>query len=119
MMIFPSGNKSKNDRAYRICRIVHASYCADGKISNQATEVKMAFHIHRVSPSVGTGGMPSPLPEKLACPSNFPPTVLTQKCRFCHFHAVFGHFVQIVPPLVDPNWETLYRICKIVHGSYC
>ena len=26
---------------------------------------------------------------------------------FCNFHAVFGHFVQIVPLLVDPIWETL------------
>ena len=66
-----------------------------------------------VSPSGGgTGGDP-PLPEKLACPPPCPPTVLTQKCRFCYFHAVFGHFVQIVPPLVDPNWETLRRESRI------
>ena len=52
------------------------------------------------------GGSPQ-LTEKLACPSPCPPTVLTQKCRFCNFHAVFGHFAQIAPPLVDPNWETL------------
>ena len=25
------------------------------------------------------------------------PTVLTQKRRFCNFHAVFGHFAQTVP----------------------
>ena len=42
----------------------------------------------------GLGGSP-PLPEKLACPPMFPPTVLTPKCRF---HAVFDHFAQIVPP---------------------
>ena len=58
----------------------------------------------------GLGGIPPPLPEKLACP----PTVLTQKCQFCHFHAVFGHFVQIILPLVDPNWETLIiETCNI------
>ena len=65
----------------------------------------------KVSPSGGTGGSP-PLNEKLACPHRSPPpppiTVLTQKCQFCNFHAVFGHFVQTVPPSpVDPNWETL------------
>ena len=64
----------------------------------------------------------SPLPEKLAC-FPWPPTLLTQKCRFCNFQAVFGHFaqiaplpssghfVQIAPPLppapVNPIWETL------------
>ena len=45
-----------------------------------------------------------------ACPAPPPPllTVLTQKCQFCNFHAVFGHLVQIVPPSpVDPNWEAL------------
>ena len=33
--------------------------------------------------------------------------VLTQKCWFCHFNAVFGHFAQIVPPPVNLIWETL------------
>ena len=51
----------------------------------------------------GLGGSSS-LPEKLACPPplmsspHVLPTVLTQKCRFYNFHAVFGHFPQIVPP---------------------
>ena len=31
-----------------------------------------------------------------------PPTVLTQKCRFCHFHAAFGHFAQTVPHQLTP-----------------
>ena len=53
-------------------------------------------------------GGPPPTTRKIGLsPHAPPPTVLTQKCRFCHFHAVFGHFVQIVPPLVDPNWKTL------------
>ena len=25
------------------------------------------------------------------------PTVVLEKCWFCNFHAVFGHFAQIVP----------------------
>ena len=52
----------------------------------------------------GTGGDP-PTTRKigLSSPMPSPPTVLTQKCQFCYFHAVFGHFFQIVPPLVDPN----------------
>ena len=37
-----------------------------------------------------------PLPEKLACPFPCSLTVLTQKCWFCVFHAIFGHFAQIV-----------------------
>ena len=59
-----------------------------------------------VSPS-GVGS--PPVPEKLACPPMSPPTALTPKCRFCHFHAVFGHFAQTVPPPVDPIWETLQQ----------
>ena len=47
----------------------------------------------------GLGGSPPHYPKNwLVPPMPPPPTVLTQKCRFCHFHAVFGHFVQIVPP---------------------
>ena len=62
----------------------------------------------RISPSGGDWGDPSPpLPEKMACPPLCPPTVLTQKCQFCNFHAVFGHFVQTAPPPVNPIWETL------------
>ena len=49
------------------------------------------------------GDPPLPLPKILACPPPCPPTVLTQKYRFCHFHAVFGHFVQIVPPTSRPQ----------------
>ena len=53
----------------------------------------------------GTGGIP-PLPGKLACPHiNLPP-----KCWFYKFYAVFGHFVQIVTPQVDPIWEALFTI---------
>ena len=38
------------------------------------------------------------------------PHFLTQKCQFCHFHAVLGHFAQIAsPPPVD-IWETLASI---------
>ena len=44
---------------------------------------------------------------KLACPPTCPPTVLTQKCQFCNFHVVFGHFVQIVPPNSQPHLGTL------------
>ena len=37
-----------------------------------------------------------------------------QKCRFCNFHAVFGHFAQNAPPpsppSVDPTWETLISL---------
>ena len=52
----------------------------------------------------GLGGSP-PLPEKLACPSPCRPTALTQKYRFCNFHAVFGHFAKIVPPTSRPHLE--------------
>ena len=34
----------------------------------------------------------------MACP----PTVLIQKCRFCNFQAVFGHFAQNVPQQSTP-----------------
>ena len=73
----------------------------------------MFTEAYRVSPSGGTGGDP-PLPPHYPknwlvppTPMSPPPTVLTQKCRFCHFHAVFDHFAQIVPPPVDPFWKTL------------
>ena len=42
---------------------------------------------------------------------------MTQKCHFCHFHAAFGHFVQIVPPTNQPQLgnpaddTTLYSKC--------
>ena len=57
--------------------------------------------LSRVSPS----GEDPPTTRKidLSPPSPCPPTVLTQKCRFCHFHAVFGHFVQIVSPTSRPQ----------------
>ena len=61
------------------------------------------FFLCRVSPSGGNWGGIPPLPEKLACPPHVPPTVLTQKCQFCHFHAVFGHLVQITPPTSRPQ----------------
>ena len=65
----------------------------------------------RVSPSGGGLVGYSSLPEKLTCPPmSPPPTVLTPKCQFCNFHAVFGHFAQIVPPPIDPIWETLHEI---------
>ena len=54
----------------------------------------------------GTGGIP-PTTWKNGLSPHFRPTVLTPKCWFCHFHAVFDHFAQIVPPPVDPIWETL------------
>ena len=69
-----------------------------------------------------------PLVGKIGLSPHVPLTVLTQKCRFCHFHAVFGHFVQIAPPpththtytLVYPNWETLMvavKLLDIMSGS--
>ena len=64
----------------------------------------------RVSPSGGglgwTGGIPPHYLKNWLAPT----TVLTQKCQFCNFHAVFGHFAQTVPPTVDPDWETLSAI---------
>ena len=42
-------------------------------------------------------------PPPLHVPLHVPPTGLTQKCRFSHFHAVFGHFAQIVPPTSRPH----------------
>ena len=61
---------------------------------------------------LGGGSPPSTQKIGLSPPPCLPrPTVLTQKCHFCHFHAAFGHFVQIVPPpLINPNWETLLMI---------
>ena len=53
------------------------------------------------------GGNPPHYPKNWLVLPPCPPTVLTQKCRFCHFHAVFDYLVQIVPPPVDPIWETL------------
>ena len=75
-------------------------------IESVSTIPQLCIIKSRVSPSGGTGGTP-PLPKKLACPPPCPLTVLTQKCQFYHFHAVFDHFAQIVPPPVDPIWETL------------
>ena len=54
----------------------------------------------------GLGGSPT-LPKKLDCSPHVPLTVLTQKCQIRNFHAVFDHFVQIVPSPVDPILETL------------
>ena len=62
----------------------------------------------RVSPSERDWGGDPPYPKNGLVPP-CPPTVLTKKGRFCHFHAVFGHFAQIVPTPVDPIWETLQR----------
>ena len=71
----------------------------------------------RVSPC---GGIP-PLPPKLTCPPPPcpPPTVLTQKFQCCNFHAVFGCFVQIVPPPVDSIWESLKKskFCEYLHSE--
>ena len=76
------------------------------RVANRRTRPDMTT-VFWVSPSGGgLGGIPH-YPKNWLVPPPCPPTILTQKCRFCHFHAVFGHFVQIVPPLVDPNWETL------------
>ena len=61
----------------------------------------------RVSLVGGDWGDP-PTNRKIGLSPHVPPIVLTQKCQFCHFHAVFGHFAQIAPPPpVDPIWETL------------
>ena len=40
----------------------------------------------------------SPIAEKLTCLPHVTPTVLTQKCWFCNFHTLFGHFAPIAPP---------------------
>ena len=41
---------------------------------------------------------PCPLPKKLGYPQwPMSPTVLNQKCWFCNFQAVSGHFAQIDP----------------------
>ena len=64
----------------------------------------------RVFPYWGGGrlGGIAPTTRKIGlsppCP---PPQCFTQKCGLCNFHAVFGHFAQIVPPPVDRIWETL------------
>ena len=52
----------------------------------------------RVSPSErgGLGGIPPDYLKNGLVPP-FLPTVVTPKCRFCHFHALFGHFAKIVP----------------------
>ena len=58
----------------------------------------------RVSPSGGGGGDPCHyLKNWLVPPPCPPPTVLTQKCQFCNFDAVFGHFVQIAFPTSRPH----------------
>ena len=57
-------------------------------------------------PLVGEGGdwVRSPtLPEKLACPPMPPPNCFDPKMLFCHFHAVFHHFAQIVSPNSQPH----------------
>ena len=61
-------------------------------------------HIDRVSP-IGEDWGDSPHYPKswLVPPPPPPPTVLTPKCRFCNFRAVFGHFAQIVPPISRPH----------------
>ena len=55
-------------------------------------------------------------------PSCLTPTVLTQKCQFCNFHSVFGHFAQIIPPPPPPPvdhtlWETLSVDTHYTHFS--
>lgn len=39
------------------------------------------------------GSPHTPLPQKLACP----PNIFSQKCCFCNFYGVFGHFALNAP----------------------
>ena len=57
----------------------------------------------RVSPSGGRLRGDPPTTRKIGLSPHATPIVLTQKCRFCNFHAVFGHFAQIVPPTSRPQ----------------
>ena len=57
----------------------------------------------RVFPSGGGLGGSLLLLEKLACP----PHCFDPKMPILSFSCSFWPFLQIVPPLVDPNWETL------------
>ena len=55
----------------------------------------------RVPPSGGggEGGLGNPFhQEKWLVALHVLPTALTQKCWYCNFHAVFGHFAEIVSP---------------------
>ena len=62
---------------------------------------------------LGDGGIPPNTRKIGLSPSMSSLTILTQKCQFYNFHAVFGHFAQIVPPpLVDHNWETLLSTAR-------
>ena len=64
--------------------------------------------LDRISPSGGWDWGDPPHYPKMAPPPCPPPShCFDQKCQFCHFHAVFGHFAQIVPPPVDLIWEIL------------
>ena len=56
----------------------------------------------RFHPVRETGGDPPHYPKNWLVPP-MAPHCFDAKCRFCNFHAVFGHFAQIVPP----NWEIL------------
>ena len=73
-------------------------------------KIPMQTILGTVSPSgEGAGHCVDPhLPEKFVCPP-MSPTVLTQRCRFCNFYAVFGHFAELVSPTSQTHLEESVR----------
>ena len=66
------------------------------------TQISLNYKSHYTGfPLVGELGEFLPLPRRLTC-LPMSSTVLHQKCWFCDFHAVFGHFAQTVPLQVGP-----------------
>ena len=58
------------------------------------------------------------MPEKLECPTHIPsPTFLPPKCQFSNFHAVFGHFTQIVPHKLTPIGKPCH-VCMCKEGWF-
>ena len=47
------------------------------------------------------------LAKNWVVPDPISPHCFEPEMSICNFHAVLGHFAQIVPPPVDPIWETL------------
>ena len=84
--------------------IFNLSLCkASNKIQKETSRQAPNCQFPLMGGGGGLGGSPPPLTKKLACPPYvLPPTVLTQKCQFCNFQAVFGHLPKLSPHQSTP-----------------
>lgn len=81
-------------------------------------KIPMQTILGTVSPSGGGVGhcVDPHLPKKFVCPP-MSPTVLTQRCRFYNFYAVFGHFAELVSPTSQTHLENLLGIIYLVQSQ--